>query len=76
MLVLTRRQGESIVINDNITIQILGSKGNQIRIGINAPKNVSVDREEIYLKKLQAKTELLTGQCRVIKASVDQAGNR
>ena len=48
MLVLTRRNGENIMIGDNIVISVLGVKGNQVRIGIEAPKSVSVHREEIY----------------------------
>ena len=51
MLVLSRRISESLMIGGDITITILGIKGNQIRIGITAPKNTAVDREEIYLKK-------------------------
>ncbi len=50
MLILTRKIGETIIIGDNITIIILGIKGNQIRIGINAPKEISVHRKEIYIK--------------------------
>lgn len=48
MLILTRRIGESLVIGDDVILTVLGIKGNQIRIGIKAPVNVSVHREEIY----------------------------
>ena len=50
MLVLSRKVGETIVINDNITVTVLGIQGNQMKLGVNAPKNVSVHREEIYAR--------------------------
>jgi len=58
MLILTRRIGETLVIGDNTKLTILGVRGHQVRIGIDAPKDVSVHREEIYQRILQEKESM------------------
>ena len=64
MLILTRRVGETLMIGDEVTVTVLGVKGNQVRIGVNAPKDVSVHREEIYerIKAEQAQGGTGSGQ--------------
>ena len=59
MLILTRRVGEAVVIGEEVTVTVLGVKGNQVRIGVNAPKTVSVHRDEIFerIKNERASTE-------------------
>lgn len=56
MLILTRRVGESLIIGDDVVVNVLGVKGNQVRIGVDAPKHVSVHREEIY-DRIQAEKD-------------------
>lgn len=55
MLILTRRVGETLMVGDEVTVTVLGVKGNQVRIGVNAPKDVAVHREEIYQRIQQEK---------------------
>ena len=60
MLILTRRVGETLMIGDEITVTVLGVKGNQVRIGVNAPKDVAVHREEIFERIKQEQSDPAT----------------
>jgi len=61
MLILTRRVGETLMVGDDVTVTVLGVKGNQVRIGVNAPKDVAVHREEIY-ERIRKENEAGTGK--------------
>lgn len=62
MLILTRRAGETLIIGDDVRVKVLEVKGQQVRIGVTAPREVSVHREEIYERIRQAEGEAGSGQ--------------
>ncbi len=73
MLILTRRVGETVMIGNEVTVTVLGVKGNQVRVGVNAPKDVAVHREEIYERiKREEDHDARTGAAPVAKI-VDDA---
>ena len=70
MLILSRRIGEKLIIGDNVTVTILAVKGNQVRIGIEAPRNVRVDREEIHERILKEEEERRNGEWATASAAI------
>jgi carbon storage regulator len=72
MLILTRRVGETVMIGNEVTVTVLGVKGNQVRIGVNAPKDVSVHREEIY-ERIKREEDQGEGGAGKKAKTVDQA---
>lgn len=63
MLILTRKTGEKVMIGDNVELTVLGIKGNQVRVGVDAPKDIAVHREEVYLR-IQNEKEMQSDQVR------------
>ena len=72
MLILTRRVGETVMIGNEVTVTVLGVKGNQVRIGVNAPKDVAVHREEIY-ERIKREEDLESGPDVAAPKMVDDA---
>lgn len=61
MLILTRRVGETLMVGDEVSVTVLGVKGNQVRLGVNAPKDVAVHREEIY-ERIKSEQDPVDGE--------------
>ncbi|MDZ7787845.1 MAG: carbon storage regulator CsrA [Halofilum sp. (in: g-proteobacteria)] len=61
MLILTRRVGETLMVGDEVSVTVLGVKGNQVRLGVNAPKDVAVHREEIY-ERIKSEQDPVEGE--------------
>ena len=74
MLILTRRVGETLMIGDEVTVTVLGVKGNQVRIGVNAPKEVAVHREEIYERIKREKQTAFAAAAPVVES--EEQGDR
>jgi carbon storage regulator len=72
MLILTRRVGETVMIGNEVTVTVLGVKGNQVRIGVNAPKDVAVHREEIY-ERIKREEDQVSGPRTPSAKMVDDA---